>query len=532
MLFDLRKPEASVRAAHADVAVVGAGLAGLLLAWRLWKQGLRVIVLESGGASQPEDRHPLNEVVLQGDKYKGADAGRFRCLGGTSTRWGGAMIPPQPGDIQPKNPGWHAEWPLSLSDIEHYFRELEILFKLPDNPYDLPPPHNAAGPAGDFVRRSAKWPSFKLRNVATVLQTDLKQPGIEIWLNATLTNFQLNEAGQVRAVAAKCPEGGTLTVEAAKFVLACGAIESTRLLLLLDRQYDDRIFAPDGVLGRYFYDHLSGPVAAIAPAGNGVELDRYLGRRFEQGGMRDNRLEVSEKLREQEQLPGAFAFVMPELEGAAAFQAIRQIYLDVQRGSAMKLQSLAQVMRDPVWLFSAVWYRFIEGRFLAPRDAKLTLTLVMEQEPHFDNRISLSSERNDMLGCPLAQINWRVRDADIAAFGRLQTALLDFWHRSECGSLGKLDAVEPKLWEHVLHTGGDIFHPGGSTRMGFGPQTAVVDSELRSFRVDNLYVTATSVLPSGGSCNPSFMLMALALRTADVISHDFAKPDVRTCLQT
>ena len=85
MIHDLSQVETAADVV-ADVCVVGAGVAGILLATKLRQFGIRVIVLESGSLHQKEETHPLNEVVQLGTPYRGATRGRFRCLGGTSTR--------------------------------------------------------------------------------------------------------------------------------------------------------------------------------------------------------------------------------------------------------------------------------------------------------------------------------------------------------------------------------------------------------------------------------------------------------------
>jgi choline dehydrogenase-like flavoprotein len=58
-------------------------------------------------------------------------------------------------------------------------------------------------------------------------------------------------------------------------------------------------------------------------------------------------------------------------------------------------------------------------------------------------------------------------------------------------------------------------HLVGGCRMGTTPANGVVDSELRSFAVPNLYITDGSVLPTQGSANPALTIMALAARCAD-----------------
>ena len=61
-------------------------------------------------------------------------------------------------------------------------------------------------------------------------------------------------------------------------------------------------------------------------------------------------------------------------------------------------------------------------------------------------------------------------------------------------------------------------HLVGGCRMAKSPQRGVVDANLRSFAVPNLYVTDGSVLPTQGSANPALTIMALAARAADHLS--------------
>jgi choline dehydrogenase-like flavoprotein len=57
-------------------------------------------------------------------------------------------------------------------------------------------------------------------------------------------------------------------------------------------------------------------------------------------------------------------------------------------------------------------------------------------------------------------------------------------------------------------------HLVGGCRMGADEGSGVVDANLRSFAVPNLYVTDGSVLPTQGSANPALTIMALAARAA------------------
>src|SRR4029079_1220501 len=99
-----------------------------------------------------------------------------------------------------------------------------------------------------LVARYEKLPSFKRRNLRILLDAQLRDPELGIFVNATVTDFIFSK-GRIVAVKAVNASGKTLTVHARHFVIAAGAIESTRLLLNMDRQHG--VFADCEVLGGY-----------------------------------------------------------------------------------------------------------------------------------------------------------------------------------------------------------------------------------------------------------------------------------------
>ncbi len=521
MIRDLSQANGTNQTVSADTVVVGAGLAGLAIASDLSRRGCRVVVLESGGMTQLDERHPLNEVVCSDALYRGAEEGRFRCLGGTSTRWGGAMLPFRSTDFALHPQGWDIEWPITLADLDEPMRKVERLFGLPVGPYEIDRPALAVQVEDSFLPRSAKWPTFRNRNVAHIFRSDLSKPQLEIWLNATATQFALSEAGRLTRATAVSPSGARLAVEAPYFVFAAGAIESTRLLLLLDAQHEGRIFAPDDVLGRYFFDHLSAFAATITPR-NQRALIKQFGLQLGWSGMRDYRLEPSPSLRTSLDLPGGFAHMAAWADDEDGYVALRQIYRAIQRGELPRWAAVAPLFGHLDWLANAVWWRIAYGRVYPPHSSELKLNLVIEQMPHADNRITLSKNRVDAAGSPLAQIDWRIRPQDYDAFAQVQRALIDYWNRSFAG----IAAAEPISLDESraqMFGSGGIYHPGGSTRMASSRTRGVVDAELRTFNVGNLYVVSTSTFPSGGSANPSFTLLALALRAAGTIARELRR---------
>jgi choline dehydrogenase-like flavoprotein len=516
MIRDLAGFPGSVQELTADVLVIGGGIAGLLAATRLSRAGRRVVVAESGGLTQLNETHPLNEVEQLGDVYRGAENGRFRCLGGTSTRWGGAMLPFQPSDLTLKRSGWSVEWPIALDALTHYRSDIERLFALGDGPYDFPEIM-----PGSFLARRAKWPAFRLRNVATLLEEDIRsQMGLEVWLNATATHFSFDPSGRLASVKMRSENGGVLLVTAREIVIAAGAIESTRLLLLADRQHDCRIFAPDGVLGRYFYDHLSIPTAKLADVRH-KELNQIIGFSFEGAVMRNLRFEPSAELRAAQNIKAGFVHIGFATDKPTRFDALRDVFRKLQRRVLPGLSDVAGLPRAAPWLARAVWWRFIEKRLLFPDGAAFKVHIVTEQEPRADNRIGLSSRRVDPFGCPLATVDWKVHDNDAANVLATTEAFMAAWSAGILSHLGRIELNLPNDLKRSLAGGGGVYHPGGSVRMGADATRGVVDADFRTFRVPNVSVLSTATFPTGGGANPTMMLMMAALRAADRIALQF-----------
>jgi choline dehydrogenase-like flavoprotein len=55
----------------------------------------------------------------------------------------------------------------------------------------------------------------------------------------------------------------------------------------------------------------------------------------------------------------------------------------------------------------------------------------------------------------------------------------------------------------------------GTTCLVDGPKKGVVDRHCRVHGIDNLYISSNSVFPTTGTANPTFTIIALAIRLAD-----------------
>ena len=89
----------------------------------------------------------------------------------------------------------------------------------------------------------------------------------------------------------------------------------------------------------------------------------------------------------------------------------------------------------------------------------------------------------------------------------------------ECGRIGlgrmqiHLDS-DDRRWPDNL---GESYHHMGTTRMADDPRNGVVDRDCLVHGTRNLYVAGSSVFPTYGLGSPTQMLIALALRLADLL---------------
>ena len=524
MIEDLARQADAHRTCETDVVIIGAGIAGLILATRLRRKNVRVAILESGAREQSADTHPLNRTVQLGAAYSGASHGRFRCLGGTSTRWGGALIPFIDHDLAARPYLGLSGFPVGGAALRPYLAEAEKLFGVDGGSYDEDFVRQIGATAyvptndTDVIVRFAKWPAFKSRNVAALLSSSIERDqGLEIWINSTATKFDVStENGRIISVTG-CGEGKRSITIAAKCVVICaGAIKSTRLLLLLDRQHDKKIFADCNALGRFFNDHISMSIANIK-AKQIVKLNRMAGFRFLGSAMRSLRFELSAAVQEQAAIGSAFGHISFRTDKETGFDALRNFLRSQQRSKTIPLSALMAALRDVPYLAKMAVWRIIYNQLLWPTPAKYELHVVAEQLPRANNYIALASE-NDCFGLPLAAVRWQIEPQDLRTFAIFKRHFDEFWNRHGLRDVGELDwtlSADSSIGD-MAHT--DVYHPGGSTRMGTDRHDAVLDANLRCFAVPNLWIASTSAFPSGGGENPTLMLILFTMRLADHLS--------------
>ncbi len=205
----------------------------------------------------------LNEIEDRFGRYTRATNGRHRGFGGTSSRWGGRMIPIAHGDASERAHVGLSAWPFSLDELSGHEAEIERIFKVAPGSFERLDGEKTSRPAHSRPRTHAcpalgqmsELHALQSRNparrrTATVVgdRHPARRDGLRFRAGPRPGAAQERHGPQPRrALVAR--EGGPLH-------LAAGTIETTRLLLLLDAASDHRAFEGCEVLGRYFQDHL------------------------------------------------------------------------------------------------------------------------------------------------------------------------------------------------------------------------------------------------------------------------------------
>ncbi len=505
-----------------DVCIIGAGPAGLALAAALPPMRRPVTVVESGGVDPNPALASLNEIVQQGDALRQDFMSRVRLLGGASNLWPGRCMRLRPRDLAPRPWVPHSGWPLAYDELSQYYPGAARLLRLPPLPEtsdasDCCPVIGAEGRltgADELAADWALWAKSPLRFGKAMGPLFKPAKGDTLVLNLTALELRVNEGqNQVTAIRAAGPDGKVVELRARVFVLACGGLENARLLLASRSQAVAGIGNGTDQVGRYYMDHPRAVAARLRLTGR-PNLGRLLGVPLADGRLKLG-LTLAPTIEQTEGMVGCLVELEPAyspgstLIYGSALEVVRRVHrrrfghqpdMPVSWGAASRyLYQLTVREIMPHRLYHLLHH--LRKR----RATELVTVLHCEQAPDPANRVTLTHER-DHLGLPRLGLHWRVGEAERRSARRLLQALDVVCQRHGLGALADADGSIQF---------GDAAHPMGTTRMSSDPRHGVVDADCRVHGIANLYVTGSSVFPTGGYANPTLTIVALALRLAD-----------------
>jgi choline dehydrogenase-like flavoprotein len=504
----------------ADVCIVGAGAAGIALAAELAWQGKRVLLLESGGLEAEETLQGLNGMDRTGQSFKAPHAGRFRVLGGTTTRWGGQISELSAEDFAVREwvPG--SGWPMVPSALKPYYvRALQTEGLVPVLQEDqevwrqagIHEPDMGEALAAYFTRWCPE-PNF-----ARLHRAALDDPNLHVVLHATVCSLLWDaETNSIQGVCCRNLQGREQIFTAQKYVLCLGMLETINLLL---QPLDGGLRAPwqqNPWLGRSVQSHIDYNAARVLPL-DWKKIERVFPNLYLDGRKYHPKLHATPEWQRRQQtlnIAGAISFItlgdvetdMRRLKSAAR-NLLRRNWREVDvRATLPALRRLPMLAR-------LAYGFYVSHRAYWPRHANYWLRVHCEQEPLSASSITLSAERN-ALGMFCSRLDWRISPLE---WRTIQRFAADAQHALEAAGLARLELqpelAEPDGYRNVSFD--DSYHWMSGTRMATDARDGVVDTDLKLHGVRNAYVCSHSVFPTSGYANPVHTLLALALRLAD-----------------
>jgi choline dehydrogenase-like flavoprotein len=503
---------------ESEICVIGAGVAGLVLSTRLARDGFRVHLLEAGGIGLEERSQDLYQSEMHGKFHAGTTEGRYRTYGGASTRWGGQLL------AYPDEVFRHREifggigWPISEADVRPYYVDIFKIMGVNGLGFgdELMERFGTreAVQSPDVRVRFSKFAPFPRRNLAKTLGRQcLASDRITVFFHANAVSVDLAPDGsRIESVAVRNYQGSRYKFKSREIIICTGTIETSRLLLSSTSVHSCGVGNQSDQVGRYFHDHLTTKALSLGFKAKAI-FAKYFSPYYIKNTLHSPKLETTTSLQKRLGLPEVMAQFFIH-EGESEFGILRQTLVDLQRGK-LEPKTLRQI---PALLGGAARMAYalkIRGRRVISSAANISMNIETEQKPRPDSRIQISGELN-AVGIPKTIVDWKVSLEDGEAMRRF-AEVIDPYLRS----LGMTDIEwEPSPQDDAqawIDAGVDILHPMGGTRMGTSPESSVVDRDLRVHGVGNLYVASCSTFPSGGSSNPTFTMMALTCRLADLL---------------
>ena len=446
-------------------------------------------------------------------------------VGGGTVHWQGWLPRFTPNDFRMRTVAGDlkgaslADWPITYEELEPYYLKVEWAFGVSGqagaNRFEGPRSGNYPCPPMPISRYAAKfmqgcealgWNAFPTPQAAlsrpfdgrkaTVVSAFAQQHGDPTGTRSSALNvfvpqalatgnydlrpesyvreLVLDREGLIKAAIYQNDRGEEIKQEADLFILACGAVETARLMLLSkSSRFPNGLANGSDLVGRNVTFHEYS--AAVGSYDDPVYA-------WAGGGY------VS-----------ASSFQHYEHDPSRGFVSGGHIAV---AGVGIPLPINWCLPGRPTW--GAEAKKIDREEF----NHSLAVAMVLHDMPQHDNRIELDDQVVDAWGLPVVRVTLRPHKNDFDQGRYLIDRGAEILEASGARSITKVYA------ERVT---GNCSHQHGTARMGNEPDTSVLDRSCRAHEVENLYVVDGSPFPTATGANPTLTIMANAWRVAEKI---------------
>jgi choline dehydrogenase-like flavoprotein len=491
-----------------DIIIIGTGMGGGTLAYALRESGARILLIERGDYLPQEDANWSVDAVFHQKRYKpneywySAEGEAFQpgvhyFVGGNTKVYGAALPRLRVRDFETleHEGGTSLAWCVSYDEYEPYYTQAEQLYNVhgeiggdpTEPPHSHPYPYPSVSNEPYIAALAEKLRAQGLHPFYLPMGIDLREGGrcircktcdgfpckvhaksdadinavrpslnggqLDLWTRTKAQRVLTDDTGQ-RAVGVEIERDGVVSqVRADVIVVACGAVNSTALLLRSANDAHPRGVGNNssGLLGRNYMVHNNSAMMAVNPMARN---------------------------------PTAFQKTM----------AINDYYFgaDDWRYPMGNLQLLGKLQAG---MLAASQPLVPKPMLREMANRSVDWWIMSEDLPNPNNRIEL-------LPNGAIRVHWTPNNR--ASHEKLIEAARTMMRR----------AGYPFVFIERMGIATNS-HQCGTARYGIDPAISVLDPYCKAHDLDNLYVMDSSFFPSSAAVNPALTIAAQALRVAE-----------------
>jgi choline dehydrogenase-like flavoprotein len=544
-----------------DVVIVGSGAGGGMAAHELTAAGANVLMLEAGpmwdtradgfmfkwpydsprrGASTPQQQFGeydagLGGWSLDGEPYTVAGGEQFdwfrtRMLGGRTNHWGRISLRYGPDDFKRRSKdGLGDDWPIGYDDVAPYYDRVDRLIGifgsregLPNDPDGIfqPPPEprcwermikqgadrlnitcipsrlsiltrplngrSACHWCGQCNRGCATRSNFSSPTV--LLPPALDTGRLTIIPNAMAREVLVDDRGLAAGISyVNKDDGREYQVRGRVVVLAASACETARLLLnSKSSRFPDGLANSTGNVGKYLTDNTGSDVAGFMP-------------------------QLMDNVPHNEDGSGGAHLFMPWWLDNSGLDFPRGYHIEIWGGRRMPGYGFMGGIQR---LAGGGYGRQLKEDYRRYYGSIIGFSGRGEMIPNEDSYCEIDPNTVDRWGIPVLRFHFQWSDHEILQVKHMQETF-----RELIETLGgtPTSSMPSRESGYGILAGGRIIHELGVTRMGDDPATSVVNANCQAHEVRNLFVADGGPFVTNGDKNPTWTILALAMRTSEYI---------------
>jgi len=454
------------------------------------------------------------------------------CVGGGTTHYAGWLPRPMPSDFRMRSlhgdidGACLADWPISYDDLEPYLTKVEWAFGVNglaeanrnepprSKPYPCPPPpptqfavqfYEACAKLGinafpvasanvttphngrELTNYTGYWNQFgdpsnsRCTTLTTFIPEALATGNYELRPDCYVQEVTVGPDGLAKGVVYEDLDGNHIEQEAKVVILAAGAIESARLMLLSkSNMFPEGIANSSGLVGKFATFH------------------EYL---FAIG------------LFDREVHDPAHGYTGYYISGGTM-----DFYeTDEDRGHIAGCLITASMTGPPVnWVFPGrpLWGQAAKDADRDFFDYSWKIGIILHDMPQETNTVDLDPDIVDGWGLPVARITHTPHQNDVD---------MADWQIEKNIEILEAAGAATTVGTQLTRSTGNTCHQHGVARMGDDRSRSVLDKWCRAHDVPNLYVLDGSSFPTAMGVNPTLTIMANSWRCCDFIASEHAK---------